>query len=395
MTRNTILRNAVTVESARTNIPGNPQVAEPQTQSGWRRNLTNFYSQVPGSNDPEVFYQGTPHFADNLPIVAQLPTYDKFKMITDVISARYGSPTTCRPCSHTRRKLVNRAYELVGVELNPGPQKKVVRVVERVTASKPKAKKKSTKRMGNSQSSRPARSAFQLTSAPSAFGSIAPQSYFRQSSNAQRNTEQDARGSTRVSGCALLRQGVGILNDAGSILYGAYGGLGQSPTSVPYRAYYHLNPNNIDTRLTAVANSYQFYAFRKIRLMYVPTVATTTPGAVHMAIVKDPDTAVSNYAIVGKSTGSSSGSNSTLMDYDPSVTATIWQPASILYTHTGTRLWDTFQAGSDDIDDRIQASLICIVSNITGPVSPSFNATLGWIWMEYEIDFYIPGPPSN
>jgi len=414
MTCDTKYKNAVTVESARTNIPDNSRVVNSEhyfyvipNPKGEGYVLTNpedlkvvLEDCDMVCDDHEISKPKTlsaPRFVASLPVKKRVR--DPLDVMKDLIASSRGSqPKSCRPASRTRRKR-NKAFDLVGIESNPGPRRGS-RVVERVVVKTQPSKKKGKKKMGKSQSSVPNRST-QFTAAPASFGMIAPQSYFRQSSNAQRNTEQDPRGSVRVSGCALLRQSAALLTGTSPVASQSYGILGAAPSSAPYRGYYHLNPNNIDARLTAVANAFQFYAFRRIKANYISSLPTAARGAVHMAIVKDPDTAVANYATIGAPAGNSPGTNSTLMDYDPSVTSTIWQPCSVTYTHTGTRLWDTFQAGSDDIDDRIQASLIMLASNIdptgagTGIPPASATVNMGWLWLEYDIDFYIPGPPTN
>jgi len=413
MTCDTKYQRAVTVESARTNIPGYSLVPSDVAAHFVGTTSPQFLlidrrAGIPKDyDDQEISSQWSivDDISTTMPIALhpilrrKLADADKFTRMEELISLRLNrTPQACRPSSRERRKR-NKAFDLVGIESNPGPPKKVkTKVVERVVikTQKPKQKKK-----GGSQSSRSAPRGPSFVAAPSGFGMTAPQSYFRQSSNAQRNTEQDVRGSVRVSGCALLRQPIALLTAASPVASSSFGVLGASPTSVAYRGYYHLNPNNIDTRLTAVANCYQFYAFRRIKAYYSPSVSTATKGSLHMAIVKDADTAVNQFGVIGAPSGNSAGSNSTLMDFDPAVTTTIWNTASVTMTHTGSRLWDTFQAGSDDIDDRIQASLVCLVSNIdptgagTGVPPASATTTYGYCWLEYDIDFYVPGPPTN
>jgi len=81
------------------------------------------------------------------------------------------------------------------------------------------------------------------------------------------------------------------------------------------------------------------------------------------------------------------------MDTDPSVSSPIWQPAMVEFIHRGAKLWETFGNSEEPIVARLQACLAAIVQGFAFPVA-GMGQFYGNLWMEYEIDLYVPGPPS-
>jgi hypothetical protein len=140
---------------------------------------------------------------------------------------------------------------------------------------------------------------------------------------------------------------------------------------------------------------YQYYAFRRICLKYIPAVGTSNSGTLFLAIAKDPEEAATIYSNVGGTTSGpspSSGTIQTVMDTDPSVASPIWQPSMVEFIHRGTKLWETFSNSEEPIVSRLQACLVAIVQG-TNPTTPTAAQFYGNLWMEYEIDLYVPGPP--
>jgi hypothetical protein len=223
---------------------------------------------------------------------------------------------------------------------------------------------------------------------PAAFGFTAPRSYFRTNANPQKLAEQDSKGAVRVQGCALYGSGITTYSAAGGLVeQGAFG----SSTTVN-RGYSVIAPTEIDPRLAAVSQTYQYYAFRKIVLKYIPFVGTSTNGGLYMAIAKDAEQAESNFNIVGASTGNSGGTPQDVLDYDPSLMSAIWQPAEFTFTHTGTELWETYPNGEEPLLRKLQAAIVAIVEQ-SGTIPTNTSTVFGHLWLEYEVDFYIPGPP--
>jgi hypothetical protein len=254
----------------------------------------------------------------------------------------------------------------------------------------PKPRKQGKKKKQMKQVSRPENlsqssvaNGTRVTNVPAAFGFVAPSSYFRTSGKAQQLAQQDARGAVRVSGCALYNSGVATNATAGNI--GAFT-VGASTVTAP--GYSAFGPNEVDPRLAAVCQTYQYYAFRKIVLKYIPFVGTSTSGGLYLAISKDPEQASVDFANVGGTTAPSAGTPSQVMDYTPSLMTAVWQPAQLVFTHTGTDLWETYPNSEEGVLKRLQASMVGIISQGTGnPVN------YGHLWLEYEIDLYVPGPP--
>jgi hypothetical protein len=110
-----------------------------------------------------------------------------------------------------------------------------------------------------------------------------------------------------------------------------------------------------------------------------------------MAVAKDTEQAEANFATIGAATGDSDGTTQDVMDYDPSLMSAIWQPAQLDFQHTGTELWETYPNGEEPIDKRLQASLLAITEGVTATAST--QSIMGHLWLEYEVDFYVPGPP--
>jgi hypothetical protein len=92
----------------------------------------------------------------------------------------------------------------------------------------------------------------------------------------------------------------------------------------------------------------------------------------------------------GVTSGATAGTPSEIMDTDPSVASTIWQPSMLEFIHRGDKLWETFSNSEEAVTTRIQAAILCILQISTGG---SLSNLYGNLFLEYEIDLYVPGPP--
>lgn len=271
-----------------------------------------------------------------------------------------------------------------GEASNPGPPKMTVSsVVVKTTKKKRNRKRKS--RVGLPPSGN-------ISSLPAAIGYVQNSNTFSISQSVQRTADQDWKNGVRCSGCALLAMGVNTYSTytTGTIQF--TGGL--VSIGAPGRGYSYLAPNEIDPRLASLVSCYQYYAFRRLCLKYVSSVGTSTSGTVFIAIAKDPEEAVTLYSNVnGSATSPSTGTVQDVMDTDPSVASTVWQPAVLEFIHRGNKLWETFPNGEEPIVARIQACIVCLVQ------APSFTTDASFLWgnlyLEYEIDLYVPGPPLS
>jgi hypothetical protein len=149
-------------------------------------------------------------------------------------------------------------------------------------------------------------------------------------------------------------------------------------------------PTEIDPRLAAVSQTYQFYAFRRIRVIYIPFVGTSTAGGLYLGIAKDTEQAANTFAVIGASTGDTAGTPQDILEYDPSLMTAVWQPSTLEFQHSGTALWETYPNGEEPVNERLQAALVGIVEAVVTDTTPMIY---GHLWLEYEVDFYVPGPP--
>jgi len=293
------------------------------------------------------------------------------------------------------RRISRAMIDLVGIEPNPGPVtgKKLSNLLNNLVQSSKgkskqgKGKKNKSRSQGKQNSGATAANNTRVTGIPAAFGLVAPRSYFKTSSTAQQMTQQDAKGSIRVHGCALFGSPIGVYT--ASTTNATQGALAASTRA--NQGYFNISPTSIDPRLAAVSQTYQFYAFRKIRLRYIPFVGTSTTGGLYLGVAKDAEQAAASFAVVGAASGNSVGTTQNVMEYDPSLMTAIWQPAQIDFQHFGTDLWETYPNGEEPIDSRLQAAVVALTEGVT--VSASTQYIAGHLWFEYEVDFYVPGPP--
>jgi len=339
---------------------------------------------------------------------------------------RYGDPFDSRPCysddedlegeqeefdekftrsciaalSNLIARRVSRAMiDLVGIEPNPGPVtgKNLTNLVNNLLGSgkgqsKQGKRKKSKPQKGVRQQSSGASPAnnMRMSQVPAGFGFVIPQSYYKLGGSAQREAMQDWKNSVRYHGCALMPIPVAALGSIPSAIWtGALASINN-----PDNGYLAITPTTIDPRLQAVSSTFQYYAFRSIRLRYIPSVGTSNNGDVYLAISKDPEMAqlLFNVATPGATGYNPSCTPQAVLEHDPSLMTTIWQPAMLDFVHRGVELWETYPNGEEPTNARIQASIIAMADTI--PVSTTQPTSCGKLWIEYTIDFYVPGPPS-
>jgi hypothetical protein len=126
-------------------------------------------------------------------------------------------------------------------------------------------------------------------------------------------------------------------------------------------------------------------------LKYVPNIGTNTTGTLFFGISKDPEEAVALYANVNGTTSSpTTGNLQDIMDTDPSTGATIWQPAVVEFVHRGSKVWETFANTEEPIVSRLQAAIVALIQI---PTTTTTSSLYGNLYLEYEIDLYVPGPP--
>jgi hypothetical protein len=260
-----------------------------------------------------------------------------------------------------------------------------------------KKKSKNRKRKGKgkgvlmSQNSGPAN---QLSSIPAAIGYIANQNTFSISNLVQREADQDWKNGVRCSGSALLNTGLQSYSTSYANTYPNGYTSALASLSKVGQGWAYLAPNEIDPRLSALVSCYQYYAFRRLCLKYIPAVGSNANGTIFVAISKDPEEAVSNYTnIGGSSTSPGTGTIQQVMDTDPSVATTIWQPAQVEFIHRGVKLWETFGNSEEPVVARLQAAIVALFQGTAPSGSTPTSFFYGNLYLDYDIDLYVPGPP--
>jgi len=213
-------------------------------------------------------------------------------------------------------------------------------------------------------------SRLQMSSAPSSVGTVMPQSMFRFDGKAQAMTEYAGMGdSVRVCGTDLLSVPIQGPPTSSPASAGAFGG-----------SYFtNLGPGDISPRLENLEELFQFYAFRELQLIFAPDVPTTTSGSVALGFIQD--------ASDSADTTLADPTQQEVLEFTPSFKTNIYQPASFIYRHTGTKLWRTDAQGSSEAEPVEQCSIVGSFSSFL-----STPAILGTMWVSYVLDFYKPSP---
>lgn len=204
-----------------------------------------------------------------------------------------------------------------------------------------------------------------VTSTPATVGMVLPRARFSMTGKAQRLADYDADASLRLCGTDLYSDPI----VAGSS--DSKAGFGSTAT---YYAF--LTPSTISSRITNVEGIFQYYAIRRLRVHYIPTVGTSTAVSLALAVVQDFEMEVAF----------STPTQQQILEFNPSVLTPSWQVASVEYKHTGTKLWECYSGLDTSLPDKYQALLACTL------LGAEASTTYGQLWLEYEIDFYQPSP---
>lgn len=136
-----------------------------------------------------------------------------------------------------------------------------------------------------------------------------------------------------------------------------------------------LSPDNASPRILNIARTFQFYAFRKLRITYIPHVGTTTFGSI--ALGYSANSNVGNldttYAVINPTE---------VMELNPSVMSPVWQPFTMEITHNGTKVWSVQQNADTDQYNEHQGDILAVITNGTA------NGNYGQLIMEYVLDLY-------
>lgn len=139
-------------------------------------------------------------------------------------------------------------------------------------------------------------------------------------------------------------------------------------------AVYDMNPATwVGSRLVNLARSYEVYRFNKVKLIYVPSVGTTTSGAVSIGFETDPNEPIP----------AESGFYQRSMSNIYASLGPVWAEQSTSYQRPvlETRWW---HASMEESDRRQTSQLMAYA------VTDASTTSLGWLMAEYEIDFMYP-----
>lgn len=155
------------------------------------------------------------------------------------------------------------------------------------------------------------------------------------------------------------------------------------PFTGTFLSYIPITPRNVDSRLNQVADTYQFYAFRKLTMTYIPTCGSTQQGSLAYGMSQDSDTP---YNIPNPS-------QQNVLQFNHSAMAPTWQPTELTWNFKGTKCWDT-NSTSAQIGDVTKYFQGVFVSAYDAPIQQggTDRSETGKFYLTYVVDFYEPQP---
>jgi len=188
----------------------------------------------------------------------------------------------------------------------------------------------------------------------------------------QAHSEYDNSNGVRLSGTSIISCYVGT----GS-LTATLGALQQGSAAV---WYYPVTPSALDPRVIAYTKLFGFYAFRQLRVQYIPACSSSTAGTVAIGLVND-------YSVT---TDTTQPSQQQIMANEHCAIVPLWSVGEIKCTCRGSKLYNTLASGAVQLEDRIQYYIAAAFDRTqTGPV------TYGALMVEYVLDLYLPVIPRT
>jgi hypothetical protein len=150
--------------------------------------------------------------------------------------------------------------------------------------------------------------------------------------------------------------------------------------------YIPVVPGNIDPRLYQIAKTFQFYAFRNLSFVYVPSVGTNRTNNVAWGISQDPEEFLQIPAPTQQQ----------ILEFNTAGTTPVWQTSTLEYHHPGTKTWMTNYTGAESgpVSQFYQAQIAAVYSSPGDPLIPNPNTT-GTVYVTYIIDLYEPQPVED
>jgi hypothetical protein len=245
---------------------------------------------------------------------------------------------------------------LVGIETNPGPKSKSKQTgyakTSRRAAGKAKPRQPRINMSGTGK----------VISAPASIGftSINNGMDFKISGNPAPSDYSVDRG-IRIAGSCLFAPQVATGGTLPGALNGGFTTL-------------NLTPKLIDSRLASFEQCFEYYAIRMLRFTYVTQVPSSTQGALFAAINSDYSSNAANTL-----------NPSVIMQFNPSMMVPIWGTNSMVYKHTGSKVWECY-ASTESNDSRIQVAIHAILAG--GTISTQY----GYFTVDFVVDLYEPTP---
>jgi len=170
--------------------------------------------------------------------------------------------------------------------------------------------------------------------------------------------------------------GSGLLPTNAATLVGSNGIFNAFYTNAVY-----LQPYNIDVRLSQITRCFQQYAFRALRIRYVPSVGTTTNGSLAIALVRNADL----YDSVKLATPTvTTNAVSTVMQFENSMMFQQGTPSEMVYRHTGVETWQCNSVTAAADRSEVSQGFFLGAYDHNETVATS----LGQFWCEWVIDIY-------
>jgi len=146
--------------------------------------------------------------------------------------------------------------------------------------------------------------------------------------------------------------------------------------------YKDLTPSSVSPRLAQYEQLYQYYAFRKLRIIYQPLSGSTTAVGMNIGLINGTTNNADDLI--------PSPTATTVMELRPAMQGLVWSTNEMSYEHNGARLFDTDAAKSAE-ELVTQAALVCVLDG-----TPVAGTTYGKLHISGIIDFYkdVPVPTS-